>query len=292
MVKITGVVFKDGGKVYYFAPGKERYEKGMNVIVETSRGLEFATVVIPCGEVADDKIVSPLKPVVRIATAKDKETVKKNEERKAEAMQTTQEKIEKHNLDMKLIDCEFAFDGSKVVFYYSSPSRVDFRELVKELSSAFRMRIELRQIGIRDEIKMIGGLAPCGRECCCSSCMPEFKKVTIKMAKTQGLSLNPGKISGLCGRLMCCLAYENDYYAEAGKQVPRLGSEVGTPDGVGTVVNINMLKMQIRVRIEDKEKDIFTYHDYPVEQLQFKRSAPPKQEKDEDSEEIPEGLTD
>lgn len=273
MVKITGVTFKDGGKVYYFAPGKERYQKGMGVVVDTSRGLEYATVVLPFGEVEDDKIVSPLKKVVRIATAKDKETVKRNEERKPEAMKTVQEKISKHNLDMKLIDCEFAFDGSKVVFYYSAPARVDFRELVKELSSAFRMRIELRQIGIRDEIKMIGGLAPCGRECCCSSCMPDLNKVSIKMAKTQGLSLNPGKISGLCGRLMCCLSYENDYYAEAGKQMPKLGSEVGTPDGKGTVVNVNMLKMQVRVKIEDKSKDLFTYHDYPVDQIRFKRPA-------------------
>lgn len=282
MVKITGVNFKDGGKVYYFAPGKENYEKGMGVIVETARGLEYATVVIPSGEVEDEKIVSPLKPVVRIATAKDKETVRKNEERKAEAMKITQEKIEKHNLEMKLIGCEFAFDGTKVVFYYSAPSRVDFRELVKELSSVFRMRIELRQIGIRDEIKMMGGIAPCGRECCCSSCLPDIKKVTIKMAKNQGLSLNPGKISGLCGRLMCCLAYENDYYAEANKQVPKLGSEVATPDGKGTVVNINMLKMQVRVRIEDKDKDVFTYHDYPVEQLKFKHNAKEKDEKEDE----------
>ena len=193
---------------------------------------------------------------------------------------------------MKLIDCEFAFDGSKVVFFYSAPSRVDFRELVKELSSTFKTRIELRQIGIRDEIKMLGGIAPCGRECCCSSCMPDLKKVTIKMAKTQGLSLNPGKISGLCGRLMCCLSYENGYYAEAGKQVPKIGSEVGTPDGKGTVVNVNMLKMQARVKIEDKQRDIVTYHDYPVEQLKFKRAAKPdRDEKDEDlGEEIKEIL--
>lgn len=281
MVKITGVTFKNGGKVYYFAPGKESYEKNTGVIVETARGLEYATVVIPLAEVDDDKIVSPLKPVIRVATPKDVETIRKNEERKPEAMRLTQEKIEKHNLEMKLIDCEFAFDGSKVVFYYSAPSRVDFRELVKDLSALFRMRIELRQIGIRDEIKMIGGLAPCGRECCCSRCLPDFKKVTIKMAKTQGLSLNPSKISGLCGRLMCCLAYENDYYAEAGKGMPKIGSEVGTPDGKGTVVNINMLKKQVRVRIEDKEKDMFTYHDYPVEQLKFKR-RPEKDDKSED----------
>ena len=282
MVKITGVTFKTGGKVYYFSPGKDKYEKGMGVIVETARGLEYATVLIPCCDVDEDKLVSPLKPVVRIATARDKETVKKNEERKPEAMKITQEKIEKHNLDMKLIDCEFAFDGSKVVFYYSAPARVDFRELVKDLSSVFRMRIELRQIGIRDEIKMIGGIGACGRECCCATCMPDLKKVTIKMAKSQGLSLNPSKISGLCGRLMCCLAYENDYYVDAGKNVPKMGSEVVTPDGKGTVVNINMLKMQVRVKIEDKKKDLVTYHDYPVEQIKFKRNSKPEKEAEEE----------
>ena len=288
MVKITGVTFTNGGKVYYFAPGKERYEKGTGVIVDTARGLEYATVIIPYGEVDDDKIVAPLKPVVRIATARDKETIKRNEERKPEAMRLAQEKIDAHKLEMKLIDCDFAFDGAKVVFYYSAPHRVDFRELVKDLSSVFKMRIELRQLGIRDEIKMIGGIGACGRECCCATCMPDLKKVTIKMAKTQGLSLNPSKISGLCGRLMCCLSYENEYYSEAGKNVPKMGSEVSTPDGKGTVVNINMLKMQVRVKIEDKKKDIVTYHDYPVEQIKFKKPAKP--EKEEKEEEVDEEL--
>ena len=278
MAKITGVVFKEGGKVYYFAPGKERYKEGMGVIVETSRGVEYATVVIPFAEVDDSKLVSPLKPIMRIATVKDKEIHRKNLERKDEALKIVAEKIEKHKLDMKLIDCEFTFDGAKAVFYYSAPQRVDFRELVKELSQVFKTRIELRQIGIRDEIKMIGGLAPCGRECCCASCMPEFNKVSIKMAKNQGLSLNPAKISGLCGRLMCCLAYENDYYAEACKKMPKIGSEVGTPDGKGTVVNLNMLKMEVRVRIDDKEKDIFTYHDYPVAALKFKTQKPERED--------------
>ena len=294
MVKITGVTFKAGGKVYYFAPNKDmnEYKRGTGVIVETANGAEYAEVVLPLGEIDESKIIPPLRPIIRIATDKDKENVRRNKERKPEAMRITQEKIEKHKLEMKLIDCEFAFDGSKVVFFYSAPSRVDFRELVKELSAIFKMRIELRQIGIRDEIKMLGGIAPCGRECCCSSCMPDLKKVTIKMAKTQGLSLNPGKISGLCGRLMCCLSYENGYYAEAGKQVPKIGSEVGTPDGKGTVVNVNMLKMQARVKIEDKQRDIVTYHDYPVEQLKFKRAAKPdRDEKDEDlGEEIKEIL--
>lgn len=282
MAEVTGVTFKEGGKVYYFAPIKENYEKGSGVIVETARGVEYATVVIPRAEVADEKIVAPLKPVLRAATAKDEETHRKNRERKGQAMDTVREKIEKHGLDMKLIDCEFAFDGSKAVFYYSAPQRVDFRELVKDLSSVFHMRIELRQVGIRDEIKMLGGISPCGRECCCASCMPDLKKVSIKMAKNQGLSLNPGKISGLCGRLMCCLAYENDYYAEAFKQMPKLGMEITTPDGKGTVVNINMLKMEVRVKIEDKTKDLAVYKDFPLAELKFKSSKQPAEEDGED----------
>lgn len=290
MVKITGVSFTENGKIYYFSPGKnsDKYEKGMGVIVETARGHEYAKIVIPVGEVEEDRIVSPLKPVIRIASNRDVETINKNKERKPEAMRVAQEKIEKHKLDMKLIDCDFAFDGSKVVFYYSAPSRVDFRELVKDLSSHFKMRIELRQIGIRDEIKMIGGIGACGRECCCSACLPDLKKVTIKMAKTQNLSLNPAKISGLCGRLMCCLAYENDYYAEAGKNIPKIGAEVGTPDGKGTVVNVNMLKMEARVKIEDKNKDIVTYHDYPVAQIKFKHCVREEQSDDDNSDEIKE----
>lgn len=268
MATITAVVFKEGGKTYYFAPKEnEEYKVGEGVIVETSRGIEYATVTVARAEVDDGMLVLPLKPVIRAATPRDDETHRRNIERRPEAMKTVREKIEKHNLEMKLIDCEFAFDGSKAVFYYSAPQRVDFRELVKELSSCFRMRIELRQVGIRDEIKLIGGISPCGRECCCSSCMPDVKKVSIKMAKTQGLSLNPQKISGLCGRLMCCLGYENDYYAETCKQMPKIGSELSTPEGVGTVVNVNMLKMQVRVRIEDKTRDIVSYKDFTVEEL-------------------------
>ena len=289
MVKVTGVVFKNGGKLYYFAPGKDRYEKDMGVIVDTARGQEYAIVKRPYLEVAEEQIIPPLKPIIRIATARDKENVKKNEERKPDAMRQTAELIEKYKLNMKLVDCEFAFDGTKVVFYYTAPSRVDFRELVKEMSSVFKMRIELRQIGIRDEIKMIGGLGACGRECCCSTCMPDLKKVTIKMAKTQGLSLNPSKISGMCGRLMCCLSYENDYYTEAGKAVPKRGATVSTPDGKGIVVNVNMLKMQVRVKIEDKTKDIVTYHDYPVEQIKFKYTKA-EDKADDESEDLKEIL--
>lgn len=281
MEKIVGIKFKNGGKVYYFAPGKEKYEKDMGVIVETARGIEYATVALPEGEVSEDKIIPPLKPIIRIATQKDKDQVKRNEDRKAGAMKIAREKVAKNKLDMKIIDCEFTFDGSKVVFYFTADGRVDFRELVKDLSSVFRLRIELRQVGIRDEIKLIGGLAPCGRECCCASCMPDFKKVSIKMAKNQGLSLNPGKISGLCGRLMCCLSYENDYYAEACKKVPKVGSDVETPDGKGMVVNVNMLKMEVKVKIEDK--DSVSYHDYPLDQLKFKRNI--QREKTEDDKE-------
>lgn len=283
MEKIVGIKFKNGGKLYYFAPGNdgERYRKDMGVIVETAKGLEYATVVIPYAEIAEDKIVSPLKPVVRIATPKDEEIVKKNLARKPGAMKIAQEKIEKNGLEMKLIDCEFTFDGTKVIFYFTADGRVDFRELVKDLSAVFHLRIELRQVGIRDEIKMIGGLAPCGRVCCCSGAMPEFKKVSIKMAKNQGLSLNPSKISGLCGRLMCCLAYENNYYADACKKVPKVGSEVGTPDGKGIVVNVNMLKMEAKVRIE--QGDAVSYHDYKVEQLKFRRGG---QEKGDDDEKL------
>lgn len=277
MVEITGVIFKPGGKVYYFAPGKAEYKRGTGVIVETARGIEYATVTIARREIAEDKLVSPLKPIIRVASERDEAMHKKSIERKDGAMKTVREKIEKFNLDMKLIDCEFAFDGSKAVFYYTAPQRVDFRDLVKELSAAFCMRIELRQVGLRDGIQMLGGLAPCGRECCCSTYMPDIKKVSIKMAKNQGLSLNPSKISGLCGRLMCCLSYENDYYAEACKSMPKVGSTVNTPEGAGMVVNLNMLKMQVRVKIEDKNKDLITYKDFTLDELaeQPKRTAEP-----------------
>ncbi|MDE7076930.1 MAG: stage 0 sporulation family protein, partial [Clostridia bacterium] len=289
-MKIVSVKFKNGGKTYYFAPGKETYEKGMGVIVETAKGLEYATVVLPEGEVDESEVVSPLKPVVRIATKRDEEQVKRNAERRGEALKTAQEKIAARGLEMKLVDCEFAFDGSKVVFFFTAENRVDFRELIKDLSSAFRMRIELRQINIRDEIKITGGLAPCGRECCCIGCMPEPKKVSVKMAKNQGLSLNPGKISGLCGRLMCCLAYENEYYAEACKKVPKIGSEAETPDGKGTVVNVNMLKMLVKVKIEQNEN--VSYHEYPVDEIRFMRGnvvmGRESFDEDDDSDVLPE----
>ena len=283
MAKIIGVKFKQYGKLYYFAPGNGEFAEGQGVIVETARGAEYATVCMPCKEVPDEELVAPLKPVLRAATEKDLENMRRNEERRAPAMKTAAEKIAARGLDMKLVDCEFAFDGSKVVFYFTADGRVDFRELVKDLSSVFHMRIELRQIGVRDEAKLLGGFGPCGRECCCSVCMPDFQKVSIKMAKNQGLSLNPGKISGLCGRLMCCLAYENDYYAEACKNMPKVGSEVGTPEGTGTVVNANMLKMEVKVRID--KGDGAAYKDFPVEQLRFKRKGEKREEREEAGEE-------
>lgn len=271
MVKVISVKFKDGGKPYYFAPGKDNYEKGMGVVVETAKGLEYATVVSPVKEVEDESVVSPLKPVVRVATKRDEEQVKRNAERRDEAIKTAQQKVAERGLEMKIVDCEFAFDGSKVLLSFTAENRVDFRELIKDLSAAFHMRIELRQINIRDEIKITGGLAPCGRECCCIGSIQEPKKVSVKMAKNQGLSLNPTKISGLCGRLMCCLAYENDYYAEAVKSMPKLGSMLDTPDGRGLVVNVNMLKMLIKVKIE--QNDSVSYHDYAAEQLAVKDGA-------------------
>ncbi|MCD8306616.1 MAG: hypothetical protein LUD51_00065 [Clostridia bacterium] len=270
LTEIIGVAFKEGGKVYYFGPEEGvEYAKGDGVIVETSRGVEYATITLPRTFVDDSMIVKPLRTVMRSATPEDTEKYQANLARKDEAMQIVRERIEKFGLDMKLLDCEFAFDGTKVIFYYSAPQRVDFRDLVKNLSGIFRMRIELRQIGIRDEIKLYGGLAPCGRECCCARCVTDLKKVSIKMAKNQGLSLNPTKISGLCGRLMCCLAYENDYYADACQHMPKVGSVVTTPDGEGTVNSLNMLKLEVSVRIEDKAKDLCTYKSYSVKDIQF-----------------------
>ena len=290
-MKVIGVKFKDGGKIYYFAPREnETYEEGMQVVVETSKSTEFAYVAFPPKEVEDSEVVQPLKPILRIATDKDREQVRRNLERKPQAMKIAQEKIEKHKLDMKLIDCEFAFDGNKVIFYFAADGRVDFRELVNDLASAFHIRIELRQVGIRDETRLLGGIAPCGRECCCAGAMSDFRKVSIKMAKVQGLSLNPGKISGLCGRLMCCLSYENDYYSEAYKKMPKVGSEVSTPDGRGTVVSENMLKMTVRVKIE--KDGSLVYKDFPLENIRFKNRKDEKEEKEDKADEELKNLVD
>ena len=279
MVKVVGIKFKNGGKLYYFSPkAGDQYERNMPVVVETARGLEYAWVAYSEKEVPDDEVVQPLKPVIRIATQKDTDFYNACEAKKPQAMQTCKEKIIKHGLEIKLVDCEYAFDGSKITFFFTSANRVDFRELVKDLATSFHNRIELRQVGTRDETKYLGGLAPCGRVCCCAGTMPEFKKVSVKMAKTQGLSLNPGKISGLCGRLMCCLSYENDYYADVSKKMPKVGSEVSTLEGKGLVASVNMLKLLVKVKFDDKNGG-WIYKDFRLEDVRFKKSNQP--EKDE-----------
>lgn len=287
MVKVVSVKFKSGSKPYYFAAGKETYEKGAGVIVETSKGLEYATVCEPEREIDEAELVTPLKPVIRAATEKDVEQIKKNAARRDECLKIAQEKIDARGLDMKPVDCEISFDGGKITIYFSSEHRVDFRDLIRDLSSAYHMRIELRQINIREEIQRLGGLAPCGRECCCSGCIEEPVKVSVKMAKNQGLSLNPQKISGLCGRLMCCLSYENDYYCEVCKKVPKVGSEAETPDGTGTVVNVNMLKMLCKVKFENG--DSISYRDYAVDEIRFKRGNVVMGKTDDESDEEGDG---
>ena len=281
MVKVVVIKFKNGGKLYYFAPKEgEIYERNMPVVVETSKGLEYAWVAYPTREVKEEEVVQPLKPIVRIATQRDREVYAQAEAKKPQAMQTCREKIVQHGLEMKLVDCEFSFDGSKIVFYFTSAGRVDFRDLVKDLASTFHNRIELRQVGTRDETKYLGGIAPCGRICCCAGNMPEFKKVSIKMAKTQGLALNPAKISGLCGRLMCCLSYESEYYADAYKKMPKVGSEVGTPDGKGIVASVNMLKMTVKVKIDDQNGGLI-YKDFDLAEVRFKKGNQPQEKDDE-----------
>lgn len=283
MAKVVAVKFRQGEKPYYFSAGKLSPQKGQGVIVETAKGNEYAVVEEGEKEVDDKDVVAPLKPIIRIATEKDEASRKANQERRPEAIKICKQKIAEHKLNMKLVDCEFSFDGSKVVFFFSAEGRVDFRELVKDLASTFHTRIELRQIGARDETQLLGGVAPCGREVCCASCMPEFRRVSIKMAKNQGLSLNPGKVSGLCGRLMCCLSYENDYYAEAYKKTPKIGAAVSTPEGKGTVVTVNMLKMEVRVKIE-KDGGNFVYRDFPVDKVGFKKSVEKEDENDNSDE--------
>ena len=281
MAKILGVKFKNTAKIYYFAPEEGvEYQEKSGVIVETAKGMEYGTVAIPVTDVPDEEIVHPLKPVIRKATEKDEKTIRDNEKKIPDALEYANQKIAELNLNMKLIGCEYAFDGKKLAFFFTSDNRVDFRELVKLLAAKFHVRIELRQIGIRDETKILGGIAPCGRECCCASYLSDFAKVTIKMAKNQGLHLNPGKISGLCGRLMCCLEYENDYYADACKKVPKLGGTVGTPEGEGVVISNDMLKMISKVKIT-KGDGSEVYKDFPVERLNFKKSNKPEKDDDE-----------
>ena len=260
MIKVVGVKFKEAGKLYYFSPGSLKVSKGDNVIVETARGLEFGTVTMEETEIKESEIVAPLKNIIRTATEKDRRKHKQNLGKKAEALRLCQEKIDAHKLEMKLIDVEYTFDNSKVVFYFTADGRVDFRELVKDMAAVFRMRIELRQIGVRDEAKMLGGVGNCGRGLCCSTWLADFEPVSIKMAKVQNLSLNPSKISGICGRLMCCLKFENEVYTHLKKGMPSTGERIKTPDGIAVVTDVNILENKIKTRLVleegDKKKDI------------------------------------
>ena len=251
MAEIIGVRFKSVGKIYYFSPGGLVIPEKSFVIVETARGVECGEVVMSNREVSENEIVSPLKTVIRAATEKDLRTVEQNRQKEADAFRICQEKIDAHKLDMKLVDVECTFDNNKLLFYFTAENRVDFRELVKDLASVFRTRIELRQIGVRDEAKMLGGLGICGRPFCCSSFLGEFQPVSIKMAKEQGLSLNPTKISGTCGRLMCCLKYEQESYEALLKTTPKVGAYVNTPSGKGYVEEVNLLTGKLKIKPEN-----------------------------------------
>jgi cell fate regulator YaaT (PSP1 superfamily) len=260
MVKVVGVRFKEAGKIYYFDPGDLNIDLNSYVIVETARGVEYGKVVISNREVPDESIVAPLKKVIRIATAEDAKHAEENIRKEKEAFDICLQKIKDHNLDMKLVDVEYTFDNNKVLFYFTADGRVDFRELVKDLAAVFKTRIELRQIGVRDESKMMGGIGICGRVLCCNSFLGEFQPVSIKMAKEQGLSLNPTKISGACGRLMCCLKYEQEAYDSVLCRVPKIGAIVETPEGQGVVMEINVLKEIVKVKLDKgNETDLETY---------------------------------
>ena len=283
-MKVIGVKFKEGGKLYYFAPkDSEKYEEEMQVIVETSKGMEMAFVVQLPQDVDEKDVVQPLRPIVRIATDRDREQVRRNRERKPQALKTAQEKIEKHNLAMKLIDCEFSFEGNKVIFYFAAEGRVDFRELVKDLASTFHMRIDCGRWARATKRGFWAASRPAAGNAAAPAPCRISKKVSIKMAKVQGLSLNPGKISGLCGRLMCCLSYENEYYSDVYKKMPKVGAEVSTPEGKGSVVSENMLKLTVRVKIEKGGN--LVYKDFPLADIRFtkggKGGKPEKEEKDE-----------
>ena len=270
MIRVIGVRFRTAGKIYYFDPGKLDIRRGEHVIVETARGIEYGTVVGDPKDEEDDKVIQPLKAVLRIATPKDDEQEAANKQREKEAFKICLEKIRKHNLQMKLIDAEYTFDNNKVLFYFTADGRIDFRELVKDLASVFKTRIELRQIGVRDETKILGGIGICGRPLCCHTHLSEFAPVSIKMAKEQNLSLNPTKISGVCGRLMCCLKNEEETYEELNRRLPNVGDYVTTEDGLkGEVHSVNVLRQLVKVIVDvDDEKEI---QEYKVEQLRFKR---------------------
>ena len=270
MVKVIGVRFRNAGKIYYFDPLDLDIEVGQNVIVETARGIEYGHVLIAPREVDDSKVIQPLKAVIRLATPEDDEIERKNKEKEKDAFKICLEKIAKHKLQMKLIDAEYTFDNNKVLFYFTADGRIDFRELVKDLASVFRTRIELRQIGVRDETKIRGGIGICGRPLCCHTYLSEFAPVSIKMAKEQNLSLNPTKISGVCGRLMCCLTNEEETYEELNRQLPGVGDHVTTPEGLhGEVQAVHVLRQIVKVivTLDNDEKEI---REYPAGELRFK----------------------
>ena len=276
MTKVIGVRFRKAGKIYYFSPGEEDIKVGQHVIVETARGIEYGYVVLGTHEVDDKKVIQPLKPVIRMATEADEEIECRNKEKEKEAYKICLEKIKKHELDMKLIDTEYTFDNNKVLFYFTADGRIDFRDLVKDLASVFKTRIELRQIGVRDETKIVGGIGICGRPLCCASYLSEFIPVSIKMAKEQNLSLNPTKISGVCGRLMCCLKYEEETYEELNGRLPNIGDYVTTDDGLkGEVHSVSILRQLVKVivMVNGDEKEI---REYKVDQLRFR----PKKKKE------------
>lgn len=270
MVKVIGVRFRNAGKIYYFDPAGRNISTGQHVIVETARGIEFGIVVLGCREVEDSKVVQPLKPVIRMATQEDENIEANNKKKEKEAFKICQEKIKKHGLQMKLIDAEYTFDNNKVLFYFTADGRVDFRELVKDLAAVFKTRIELRQVGVRDETKIVGGIGICGRDLCCHTYLSEFIPVSIKMAKEQNLSLNPTKISGVCGRLMCCLKNEEETYEYLNSKLPNVGDYVTTDDGLkGEVHSVSVLRQLVKVVVvvNKDEKEIREYH---VDQLKFK----------------------
>jgi cell fate regulator YaaT (PSP1 superfamily) len=263
MVTVVGVRFKKAGKIYYFDPEGVETIKGDFVIVETARGIEFGEVVVGPKEVPETDIVAPLKKVIRVVTEEDKVRHTENKQKEKEALDVCLEKIKEHSLEMKLIDVEYTFDNNKVIFYFTADGRVDFRELVKDLAAIFKTRIELRQIGVRDEAKMIGGIGPCGKSLCCSSWLGDFEPVSIKMAKDQSLSLNPAKISGICGRLFCCLKYEHNLYQQIIDKIPGVGAIVLTADGEGTVLESNVLLEQVKIKMKNKQEnaeEVRTYH--------------------------------
>ena len=270
MVKVIGVRFRNAGKIYYFAPGKYEIKSGQHVIVETARGIEYGYVVLGTREVEDGKVVQPLKSVIRMATKEDEDVEEANKKKEKDAFKVCLEKIRKHNLEMKLIDVEYTFDNNKILFYFTADGRIDFRELVKDLAAVFKTRIELRQVGVRDETKIVGGIGICGRPLCCHSYLSEFIPVSIKMAKEQNLSLNPTKISGVCGRLMCCLKNEEETYEYLNSKLPNVGDYVTTDDGLkGEVHSVNVLRQTVKV-IVVVDKDEKEIRDYKVDQLKFK----------------------